>query len=60
MATHRKDPHWKSSWKTVSCGRDLTHTQGKSEEEEAAETCELNTTPILCLLTLLEGKAEEL
>ena len=49
-----KDPHWRSSWRTVSHGRDPTLEQGKSvrspppEEEGAAETMcdELTATPI--------------
>jgi len=53
-APHGKDPRWSSSWRTVSCGRDLTLEQGRSvrspppEEEEVAETtCDaLTVTPI--------------
>ncbi|KAK4830312.1 hypothetical protein QYF61_009817 [Mycteria americana] len=42
--SHGKDSHWRSLWRTVSCGRDPTLEQGKSvrsppsEEEGAAET----------------------
>lgn len=31
--------------------------QGKSEEDRAAEMCELTTSPIPCPLTLLEGES---
>ena len=54
FAVNGKDSHWRSSWRTVSCGRDPTLEQGKSvrsppsEEEGAAETTcdELTATSI--------------